>query len=76
MAQFQNSSTEMFVTWPRTKIDKTVPLHGTRWLPELKTEKKIRTTSPLKLIAEFQINFAEMFISWPCTKIVKMVLFH
>ena len=41
MAGFQNNFTEMFLSSPFTKIAKMIPLHKTKWPPELKIEKNI-----------------------------------
>ena len=45
MAPFQNNVAEMFLGWASTKIAKIVPLHSTKWPPELKTEKPLNKIS-------------------------------
>ena len=45
MAQFQNNFAEMFLLWPCTKLAKMVPLHWTRWPPELKIENNLNDIS-------------------------------
>ena len=41
MDRFWNNFTGMFLRWLSTKIAQTVPLHWTRWPPELKIEKPL-----------------------------------
>ena len=65
----------MFLEWPSTKIAKMVLLSWTKWPSELKIEKKLLKTSPLRPMTWFQNNFTEMFLLWPFTKIAKMVPF-
>ena len=65
MSWFQNNFTEVFLLWPFTKIAKKVLLGWTKWLPELKIEKK---TFKIHLLGQ-----------WPDSKMIsttfaKMVL--
>ena len=41
MHRFCNNDTGMFLRWLSTKIAQIVPLHWTRWPPELKIEKPL-----------------------------------
>ena len=42
MDQIQNEITEMFVGWLSTKSVQNLPLHYTRWPPELKMERSLK----------------------------------
>ena len=80
VARFQNNFTSIFFSCPFAKIAKMVLLCWTKWLPELKIEKKKKKKKkkqPLNIslaVARFQYDFTEMFLLSPFTKIVKMVL--
>ena len=62
----------MFLRWLSTKIAQTVPLHWTRWPPELKIEKPLNEFSSLTS-ASILKNFTGRFLGWPSTKIAQTV---
>ena len=89
LGQCQNHLTQMFLLCPFTKIAKMIPLHWTRWPPELKIEKIFKWQLHLgpwpdfKTISQKCSSYGPLpkLVKWfhsagqmPFTKIAKMVL--
>ena len=70
MARFQNNFTEMFLGWPYTSIAKKVPLHWTKWPPELKMET-FKLHLLLNQLTDFNIIEQKCSLGDPLPKLLK-----